>query len=79
VRGSEHLHRVGPQTRAAIDALPPGEWALVKKRDHYFLYNGTRRVACVANNASKIKARQDVLTALDIRRYVTRSYAGGIT
>ena len=31
----------------------PNTFRLVKKRDHYFLYDGNTRVACVGNNASR--------------------------
>lgn len=44
-----------PVARGIKDLLGslPNTFHVVKKRDHYFLYDGSTRVSCVGNNASR--------------------------
>jgi hypothetical protein len=60
---SRHCAR---EVKDVLSTLPPeGDWRVTKTKDHYFLYDGPTRVACIDNNSSK--------TVEFIRRQVTRS------
>ena len=48
----------------------PNNFHVVKKRDHYFLYDGTTRVACVGNNASSARDYQTKMTLHNIQKYL---------
>jgi len=70
---SRHCSR---EVRETLRALPDGgDWRLVKTKDHYFLYDGPARIACIDNNGSKPSefiAKRIVRT---VQKYVTAHYA----
>jgi len=61
--------QVHPTLREAIKQLGSG-WAVVKKRDHYFLHHKGRRVACIGNNASKASEHQAKKSLHTLQRYM---------
>jgi hypothetical protein len=64
------------EVKDVLRTLPPaGDWRIVKTKDHYFLYDGPTRVACVNNNSSKpveFIARQIART---VKKYADTHYA----
>jgi hypothetical protein len=64
------------ELRTVIKNLPPsGDWRVVKTKDHYFLYDGLTRVACISNNASKPSSFIMKQITRGISRYLARNYA----
>jgi hypothetical protein len=61
--------QVHPLLKEAIKQLPEG-WAVVKKRDHYFLHHNGRRVICIGNNSSKINDYQAKKSLHSLQRYM---------
>lgn len=61
--------QVHPLLRDAIKQLGGG-WAVVKKRDHYFLHHNGRRVICIGNNSSKINDYQAKKSLHSLQRYM---------
>ena len=74
---SRHCAR---EVRTALKELPEGgDWRLVKTKDHYFLYDGQTRVACVSGNASKFPAYFAMMGVQKIKKHVATHYARRIT
>ena len=48
---------IDKKLREVIKDLPE-TFEVVKKKDHYFLYDGTVRVCCIGNNSSPSKQKQ---------------------
>ena len=70
---SRHCSR---EVRDALRALPnAGDWRLIKTKDHYFLYDGPTRVACVDNNGSKPSEFIAKNIARTLKKYVAAHYA----
>lgn len=51
-----------------------GDWRVVKTKDHYFLYDGPTRVACVDNNGSKPTEFIAKQIARTVKKYASRHY-----
>lgn len=48
----------------------PNTFHIVKKRDHYFLYDGPTRVVCVGGNSSKQNDYLDKVSRLKLEKYL---------
>lgn len=65
-----HCHR---DVRAAIKDLPDsGDWRLVKKKDHCFLYDGEHRITCACSNGSVTPPHYVKMTVAEIVKYAKR-------
>lgn len=63
------------EVRTALKELPDaGDWRVVKTKDHYFLYDGPTRVACVDNNGSKSTEFIAKQVARAVKKYAARHY-----
>ena len=70
---SRHCAR---EVKDVLKELPPaGDWRIVKTKDHYFLYDGPTRVACVNNNSSKPASFINRQIARTIKKYANTHYA----
>lgn len=70
---SRHCAR---EVKDTLRDLPPaGDWRIVKTKDHYFLYDGPTRVACVNNNSSKPASFINRQIARTIKKYANTHYA----
>jgi len=67
---------VAREVKELLGSLP-NTFHIVKKRDHYFLYDGSTCVSCVGNNASKENAFLAKMSRAKIDKYLKNKKRAG--